>query len=121
MADKGDIDLELNTLPPEIRGPISRAFYRVLDGWRLSEPAQGGRATNAQWYLRTSTTAAGANTEFTIAHGLGVTPVAIYPALFLDKVNTQMPNLTVSRVADASRIYLKSSSTGVVFSVWVEP
>lgn len=120
IADKGAIDLELNTLDPAIRGPVSRAFHALMDGWRLGEPGEGKRGINAQWYQRTFTTPANANTEFTIAHGLAAIPVAIYPVLFLDQVNSQMVPLTVSRAADVNRIYLKSSSTGATGMVWVE-
>lgn len=120
MASKGEIEAILNTLDPEIRKPLSDAFRVVLDRFQLGQPDEGKRATNFQWYLRSSTTASVANTEFSIAHGLGVAPIAVYPALFLDQVGAQLVPLTVSRAADASRVYLKSTSTSAAFSVWLE-
>ena len=121
MADKGSIELLLNALPSEQKRPINEAFKHVLDRWQHGQPDEGGRAINGQWYLRTSTTHATANTEFTIAHGLGAAPTALYPVLFLDSTQSQLVPLRVSRAADATRIYLKSSSTNAQFSVWVEP
>ncbi len=120
MADKGSIDLALNTLDPAIRKPIANAIKDLADNWRLGEPDEGRRATNAQWYLRSATTPASSNTEFTIAHGLGAAPIAIYPALFLDQVNSQIVPLKVTRAADASRVYLSSPSTSAVFFCWIE-
>ena len=120
MADKGQVDLYLNTLPPDIRGPVGQAIKYVLDNMRLGQPDEGKRAQNLQWYLRTSTTATVANMEFSFAHGLSQVPTAVYPVLFLSEVGSQTVPLTVSRAADANRVYLKSSSTGAVFSVWVE-
>ena len=121
MANKGTIELLLNALPSEQRRPLYEAFRQVLDTWSHGQPDEGGRATNGQWYLRTSTTHATANTEFTIAHGLSNAPTAIYPVLFLDSTVYQLVPLQVSRAADATRIYLKSASTNATFAVWVEP
>lgn len=121
MADKGTVELLLNALPPAQRRPIGDAIKHVIDTWRLGQPDEGKRATNGQLYLRSSTTPSTAGTEFSIVHGLGAAPTAIYPVLFLDSTANQMVPLQVSRVADASRIYLKSSSTSAVFHCWVEP
>jgi hypothetical protein len=40
--------------------------------------------------------------------------------LRLDQVNSQLVPLTVSQAPDAQRIYLKSASTGAVFTAMVE-
>jgi hypothetical protein len=120
MAQKGAIDLYLNTLPAEQRGPVGQAFKYVMDNLRWGQPDEGRRAENFQLYLRTSTTAAVANAEFSIAHGLSQTPTAIYPVLFLDQVGSQLVPLTVTRAADVNRVYLSSPTTSAVISVWIE-
>ena len=117
MASKGYIAQLLNRLPADDRQVLLQAFEHVLDEWRLGDSA---KATNAAWYQLESTTASGANTEFSIRHGLGFTPVKLIPVLPLDTVNAQLIPLTVSRAADGQRIYLKSSSTSTVFRIYVE-
>jgi len=121
MADKGTVELLLNVLPTEQRRPIGDAIKHVMETWRHGQPDEGKRATNGQWYLRSSTTPSTANTEFSIVHGLSAAPTAIYPVLFLSEVGSQLVPLQVSRAADTVRIYLTSSSTSAAFSVWVEP
>lgn len=109
--------MSLNTLPTEQRTPIRAAFYYLMDNWRFGTAA---RAENAQLYRLTSTTASVANTEFSIAHGLGTAPTQLIQVLDLSKVNSQFVPLQVSRAADASRIYLQSTSTSAVFTVLAE-
>lgn len=89
-----------------------------MDNWRVGN---GARAANAQWYRVSSTTAATANTEFAVAHGLSAPPGQIFPVLDLTQINSQMVPLTVSRAADATYLYLKSSSTSAPFTILVEP
>lgn len=88
-----------------------------MDNWRLGT---GARATNAQWYRLTGTTAAIANTEFSIKHGLDSIPTQLIPVLDLSVVNSQMVPLTTSRAADADRVYLKSSVVSATFTVMAE-
>jgi hypothetical protein len=118
MATKGAIDLYVNALPEDIRYPIRQALYYIMDNWRLGD---GVRAENAQWYPVESTTASVANTEFVIKHNLATTPGRFIPVLRLNEVNDQIVPLTVSRAADATNVYLKSSSTSAVFSGFLEP
>lgn len=114
---KGYVATLLNTLPADIKGPITQAFDYVQDSWRLGD---GARATNAQLYKFTSTTAATANEEFSIRHGLGQLPSKVIPVLDLNQVGSQVVPLVVSRAPDEQRVYLKSSSTGAVFQIYVE-
>jgi hypothetical protein len=118
MASKGYVDSLINALPTEIRYPIRSAIWYLMDNWRVGTAA---RAENAQWYRVNSTTASVANTEFTVAHGLGAAPSQIVPFLDLTKVNSQLVPLVVSRAPDATYLYLKSSSTSAPFTVLVEP
>lgn len=117
MADKGYMQTLTNALPEDARLPVRNAFWYLMDNWRIGT---GPRATNAQWYRLTGTTAAIANTEFSIKHGLDGIPSQLMPILDLSVVNSQMVPLTVSRAADGDRIYLKSSSTSATFTVMAE-
>jgi hypothetical protein len=117
MATKGAIDLYVNALPEAIRYPIRSAFYHLMDNWRLGD---GARAENAQWYAFETTTPAVANTEFSIAHGLGAAPGRLIPVLRLNEVGDELVPLRVSRAADAERVYLTSASTSAVCSGFLE-
>lgn len=117
MSVKGYIDLQLNALDQAVRYPLQQAFYYLMDGWRLGS---GVRAENAQWYRISSTTHATANTEFSFLHGLSSPPQWIIPVVDLTQINSQLVPLQVSRAADNQRVYLKSSSTSAVFTVYVE-
>jgi hypothetical protein len=117
MASKGYIATLLNRLDPEVKQTLIPAFDHLLDTWKLGT---GVKAANAAWYRFSSTTAADANTEFSIEHGLNQVPTQVVPFLDLSQVNSALPSLTVSRAPDTRRIYLSSPSTSVVFSVFVE-
>lgn len=117
MADIGYVKTLLNRLPSEQRTPLEEAFTYVMKQARLGNNT---KAENLLWYLKESTTASVANTEFSIDHGLGYAPTKLIPILPLDVANAQIVPLTVSRVADARRVYLKSSSTSTLFQVYLE-
>jgi hypothetical protein len=117
MASKGLVDQALNALPSEMRYPLQKAFYYLMDNWRIGT---GTRAENAQLYRYSSTSASVANTEFTITHGLGAAPHNLIPILDVSAKNAQLIPLTVSRAADADRVYLKSASTSAVFNFYLE-
>lgn len=119
MANIGYVESQLGTLPPNQKGPIKAAFEYVLDNISFGVVEHQTRATNFQAYWYTSTTAATANQEFSIAHGLGRTPSFAIPVLPLDQVNSQTPVLKVSRAADNNRLYLSSASTSIPFAVLV--
>lgn len=68
-----------------------------------------------------STTAATANQEFTVAHGLGRTPNVIWQVADPRSVNTRfLGDLTISRAADLNRLYFTSASTSAAFHLYVE-
>lgn len=117
MSVKGYVDQQINAMPQAERYPLLQAFHYIMDGWRLGN---GGRAENAQWYQVSSTTASDPNVEFSFKHGLGVAPQWLIPVLDLTKQNAQLVPLIVSRAADAERVYLKSSSTSAVFTMYLE-
>lgn len=124
MADIGAIKAYFASTPAEVKKAAEQAFTYVLSNFKIgpfvpmSELSR--RAANFQWYWLSGTTPAVANTEFSIAHGLGRTPNVIVPVLPLDQVGSQLIPLQVSRAADAQRVYLKSSEQSAAFSVMVE-
>ncbi len=117
MADKGYITTQINTLPEEIRYALRNAFWYLMDNWKVGT---GPRATNAQWYRATSTTASVADTEFSFRHSLPSAPSQLFPVLDLSQANSQLVPLKVTRAADAERVYLSSPSTSAVFSMLLE-
>lgn len=114
---KGYVATLLNALPSDIKKVLVPAFDYVQDNFRLGT---GPRAVNAQWYRVESTTASVANAEFSIKHGLGMAPTTLIPVLDLTAEGAQLVPLSVSRVADAERVYLTSASTGAVFVAYLE-
>jgi len=117
MSSLGYLDTLLQTLDASVRQPIKDALRYVM-----RENALGGaaKAENFAWYKLTGTTHATANTEFAIVHGMDHAPSKLIPVLPLDSTSSQLVPLAVTRVSDATRIYLKSSSTGVSFLCYVE-
>jgi len=117
MASPPYVESLLGPLGTEQRQVFKRVFDYVLSNLRLGPPAHQVRSDNHQLYYLESTTHATANTEFSILHGLGRTPYVAIPVLPLDAVGAKLVPLTVTRAADASRLYLSSSSTSA--AVWL--
>ena len=117
MASKGYVAAILNQLPSEQKKALQPAFDHVLDTLVLGSAT---KAANFQWVKVTGTTDATANTEFSIAHGLGVVPKWVIPVLDLGSVGSQLVPLAVSRAPDEMRIYLTSGSTSAAFTAMVE-
>ena len=120
MADIGYIETELGGEEPSRKKGLVNSFRYLLGNLLIGAPEHGKRAKNFQWYRFDVTTSSVANTEFSLAHGLGRTPTAILPMIPLNSVGARMVNLEVTRAADASRIYLKSPSTSAAITVLVE-
>ena len=92
----------------------------MLSNLRVGLRGTETRSENLQLYRFDGTTHATANTEFSIAHGLGEAPTGLMPYLDLTVAGSVMPVLSVTRAAHAARIYLSSPSTNVATSVAVE-
>lgn len=105
---------------PDLKRVIVRIFDYVLNNLRIGRPDAMTRSENVQAYFLTGTTPSVANTEFSIAHGLSQPPYVAIPVLDLQTAGVQSPRLTVSRAADANRIYLKSPDTDAPFTILVE-
>jgi hypothetical protein len=121
MADSGQIKALAGGLESAVKKSITAMFEYVLGDIRVGLPGHKKRATNLRWVQLNSTTHAVANTEFTVEHGLGRMPSVIFTGVLdLNAVNTSTPTLTVSRAADGNRLYLKSPSTSVPFTFFIE-
>jgi hypothetical protein len=107
-------------VPADLRLVFQRIAEYFFNNLRIGVPENAVRSENFQLYNFSATTPSTANTEFSIAHHLGNAPYLLLPCLNLSNVNEQLIPLQVSRAADASRIYLKSTSTSATFRIWVE-
>lgn len=117
MSSKGFVATLLNPLPADEKKVLVPAFDHVMDDAILGTAT---KAANFRWVRVTGTTPSVAFTEFSIAHGLGVAPTWIIPALDLSVINSQLVPLYVTRVPDAQRVYLGSSFTDAGFTVFLE-
>jgi hypothetical protein len=120
MADPGYVKTLANTLAPDVRRVLGLIGEYILGNLKLGRPTHQTRATNLQAYHLTGTTHAVANTEFSIVHGLNTAPYLLVPVLDLQTVGAKTVDLTVSRAADANRVYLKSSQTAATFNAIIE-
>lgn len=120
MASKGFVQSLLNSLPDDLKRVLVPAFQYTLDTLRFGHPDSGKRAENFQIYFFSATTPAVANTEFSIHHGLQLTPTLLIPVMPLDEVGASLIPLTVTRIADTERVYFRSSSTNTSFTVGLE-
>ena len=117
MASIGYVRAILNQLEATLKKALEPAFEHAMTDNILGTAT---KAANFRWVKVSSTTHADANTEFSIAHGLGSVPTWLIPALPLDSPGAKLLDLEVSRAADATRIYLKSPSTGATFTCFLE-
>ena len=121
MASIAYIKTVLNRLEDKIKSPLYAAFEHLLDtGGQIGGVQHQEKAINYRWVRMDSTTATVANEEFSIAHGMGTTPLYVIPVVPLDSSGVWLPRLKVTRAADPSRLYLSSPDTGVQFTVFVE-
>lgn len=120
MANPEYVGAQLGGVESGLKLTLVNIFRYVLANLRLGRPAHQTRAENGQLYYLTGTTASVANTEFSIAHGLGQAPYVLVPVLDLQTEGAKLVPLTVTRVADASRVYLSSSVVSAPVTILVE-
>jgi hypothetical protein len=96
------------------------AFEHTLDNFAIGAIGHQEKATNFRLYRFDSTTASTANSEFTIYHGLGQTPIHLVPYLPLDSSAAKVVRLEVTRPADGQRVYLRSPEVSAPISVLIE-
>ena len=120
MADSGQVKALIGGLESDVRKALTQVFEYVLGDIRVGLPGHQRRSTNLRWVQLEGVTASTPGQEFTMAHGLGRVPSVIFPALDVSGVNRTMPDLTVSRAADANRLYFTSQTAGATFTIFVE-
>lgn len=122
MSDLGRILQEINGLPTEQRKLFTSIFTDVVKNTRFGHPTGDARdpCVNFAGGFFHAVTPANAGDEFTIAHGFGRTPYLAIPVLLLDTVGSSTVSLTVSRAADANRMYFTSTEENVPVSLYAE-
>ena len=119
MADIGSVESEFGALPADHKRALVAAFRYVLRNLSFGAVEHQKPATNFQAYYLTGVSSSNANTEFSIAHGLGSTPSVLLPVMDVTAIGSQLVPLQIARAADDKRIYLKSSSTSAAIAVLV--
>jgi hypothetical protein len=121
MASISFLESLANPLPQAVKGPILNIVRDGFRSLRFGAPDdEAAPCENFGGHLVPLTTSSSANGEVAVAHKLGRIPRLAFPVLALDTVNATMPVLTVTRAADATYIYLKSSTTSASLHVYVE-
>jgi hypothetical protein len=120
MAAAAYLESLMGGMPADVRQPLVNVFRYLLRNLRIGHVVDQTASENLQGYFFRATTPSAANTEFSIAHGLGKTPYLVIPVLPLDVVDAQIVPLQTSRAADNVRVYLKSSVTNAVLFLFVE-
>lgn len=121
MAELGSIELKLGSLKDEgLKGVLLSIFRTLVKDVRFGRAVDGDPSQNFGGGFFVGTTHAVANTEFSIVHTLGRIPYLIVPVLPLSVVNAKIPRLTVTKAADANRVYLSSPDTSAAFYIYLE-
>lgn len=120
MADASYLKTLFGGVETGLRRALDQAWDYVLGNLRLGRPIDSTRSENFQAYFYEATTPGVANTEFTVAHGLGRTPYLLVPVLPLDAVGAKIVRLQVTRAADAARIYLSSPDINAAVTIMLE-
>lgn len=120
MARDTFVDTATGSLDPDLKLALKRIFTYVLNNLRFGQPVSDDRAENFQAYFYDAVTPATPGQEFSIVHNLGVAPYLLIPVLATQDVNAQLVPLTVTRAADANRVYLSSSVASTAIKVLIE-
>lgn len=89
-------------------------------GVQFGAVSHQARAKNLTGFYLEGTTSTTADSEFSIAHGLGRTPYIALQVSPLDTVGAKQVRLRVTRAADSQRIYLASPETAAPVTLLVE-
>jgi len=109
VSSIGYIKNLLNTVEDvTLRNTLSLCFEEAIRQGRIGDQK---KAENMAWFQVEFTTAAVANTEFSVEHKMDTIPSRFIPSMRLNVVNAQLVPLQVSRASDAKRAYFKSTST----------
>lgn len=120
MADLGALRSFFGGLPSDLKLSLSNFTNYAFRNLRVGLPGHLKPAENMSWVQLDGVTSSVASQVFSIAHGLGSAPRVAFPCLDLTSSGTQMVPLVSDRVADATRVYLRSTSTSAAFTMFVE-
>jgi hypothetical protein len=122
MADLGFIESETKSLPQQMQATFFRIWRALVPDLRFGHPTGDSRdpCTNFGGAFLHGTTPSVAGTEFSLPHAFGRVPYLAMPVLRLDAVGSSAVPLTVSRAADAKRVYFTSTIASAPVSVYVE-
>jgi hypothetical protein len=122
VADLGFLEAEIKTLPEALRPPMLRIVRAIVKDIRFGHPTGDERdpLLNLGGAFLHGTTPTTPGEEFTIAHSFGRTPYLALMAMRLSDVGSSIVPLTVSRAADANRIYLTSTIGDAPITLVVE-
>lgn len=121
MAVPGFVEALLGGLTADVKRALVEVFRYVLPNGRFGPISHQTKSESFQAYYVNSTTDSSTG-EFSIVHGMGRTPYLGVMVVDLGAVGARTPILTVSRLADAQRVYLKADagSTNAPFSLLLE-
>ena len=120
MADASYVTSLLGGLSAETRAAWRRVWDYVLRDVAFGAADENAKAENLRGHFYTATTPSTANTEFSVAHGLGTTPNLALSVLPLNVINAQMVTVKNTRAADSARVYLSSPTTAATIYLYVE-
>lgn len=110
---KEEVDKQLET----IRLSISKLYDLVHGRVRMGTGTSGDRGENLDGYFKQFTSHASIDTEFTVAHGCGITPVG-YQILWQDKAGSLYQGPSTGTAWTSTNAYLKCSASSVTFLVF---
>ena len=121
MASLGGLEALIGSLPADTKRVLTELLRAFVPFLRFGPAEHQAKAENFASYVVVSTTAT-STSEFSILHGMGRAPYRAMPVVDLNSSGMEIVPLRVTRPADASRIYLKTSagSTNVVFALQIE-
>lgn len=114
----------MSSLPTEMKLAMHKLAEYIFDRSLVFGPVDPQDATSPTTnfggrYVKVTTSTA-ASQEFSVQHGLGRIPNVFWMVGNPRSVNSQLLPLTVSKAADANRLYFTSASTSVVCFLYVE-
>lgn len=125
MATSSYVKALLGGVPADLKASLLRVFEYVFEKNLEFGPIDADTAQTATTNFRGRyvkvTTSATANQQVAVAHGLNRKPNVMWQVVSPTIVNSRfIGDLTVSRAADDSRIYLTSASTSAVVHLYLE-
>lgn len=120
MADPGFAAQLLAGADSALRRGLKQVFDYVLKSLKFGPADANTASLNFGAHYYESTTPSTANTEFVVAHRFGLAPYLLIPVLPVTSSGLELVPLYTTRPADASYVYLRSSSTNAVFRFYLE-